>query len=284
MVRRKPRRKPLGTIWEISDELWRRIEPILLEFWPKKLTGRKVANWRKMLNAIIFRMPSGCQWDQLPERYGPKSTVHDWFQRWAAAGIFERIWAVLVAECDELGGVQWEWQPADAMLGKARFRGEKDGQESHRPRKKGHQKEHGGRWRRWTAGGGDRRGELLERRLLAATIESIVVERPEPTKDEPQHMPLDKAYDNPTGEGAETAAGYTPHIRRIGKEKKGCDRSQGHKPRRWVVERTFAWLSKCRGILVRYEKKDINYLALIHWLAYCSGIAGSTAWVDVRQM
>ena len=159
MVRRKPRRKPLGTIWEISDELWRRIEPILLEFWPKKPTGRKVANWRKMLNAIIFRMRSGCQWDQLPERYGPKSTVHDWFQRWAAAGIFERIWAVLVAECDELGGVQWEWQPADAMLGKARFGGEKDGQESHRPRKKGHQKEPGDRWRRWTAGGGDRRGE-----------------------------------------------------------------------------------------------------------------------------
>ena len=159
MVRRKPRRKPLGTIWEISDELWRRIEPILLEFWPKKPTGRKVANWRKMLNAIIFRMRSGCQWDQLPERYGPKSTVHDWFQRWAAAGIFERIWAVLVAECDELGGVQWEWQPADAMLGKARFGGEKDRQESHRPRKKGHQKEPGDRWRRWTAGGGDRRGE-----------------------------------------------------------------------------------------------------------------------------
>ena len=72
---------------------------------------------------------------------------------------------------------------------------------------------------------------VLERRLLAATIESIVVERPEPTKDEPQHMPLDKAYDNPTGEGAATAAGYTPHIRRIGEEKKGCDRSQGHKPR-----------------------------------------------------
>ena len=37
--------------------------------------------------------------------------------------------------------------------------GGKDGQESHRPRKKGHQKEHGDRWRRWTAGGGDRRGE-----------------------------------------------------------------------------------------------------------------------------
>ena len=110
-----------------------------------------------------------------------------------------------------------------------------------------------------------------------------MVERPEPTEDEPQHMPLDKAYDNPTGEGAATAAGYTAHIRRIGEEKKGCDRSQGHKPRRWVVERTFAWLWKCRGILVRYDKKDINYLG-----ADSAGLrivlvsAGSTAWVDVR--
>ena len=56
MVCRKPRRKPLGTIWQISDELWQRIEPILKEFWPKKPTGRRVANWRKMLNAIIFRI------------------------------------------------------------------------------------------------------------------------------------------------------------------------------------------------------------------------------------
>ena len=174
-----------------------------------------------------------------------KSTVHDWFQRWAAAGIFERIWAVLVAECDELGGVQWEWQPADAMLGKARFGGKKTGKNP--TDRGGHQKEHGDRWRRWTAGGGDRRGERAGTEAPGATIESIVVERPEPTKDEPQHMPLDKAYDNPTGEGAATAAGYTPHIRRIGEEKKGCDRSQGHKPRRWVVERTFAGCRSAAG-------------------------------------
>ena len=39
MVRREPRRKPLGTIWEISDELWRRIEPILLQFGPRNRLG-----------------------------------------------------------------------------------------------------------------------------------------------------------------------------------------------------------------------------------------------------
>jgi putative transposase len=103
---------------------------------------------------------------------------------------------------------------------------------------------------------------VVEQKLLKTTIEAVVVERPDPCERE-QHLCLDKAFDNPNGRDAATEAGYTPHIRRIGEEKKGCDRSKGHKPRRWVVERTFAWLSKCRGILVRYDKKDTNYLGLI---------------------
>ena len=48
-----------------------------------------------------------------------------------------------------------------------------------------------------------------------------------------------------------------------GEEKRSRAPSNGHKPRRWVVERTLAWLCKCRGILVRYDKKDKNYLGLI---------------------
>ena len=150
MTRTKPQPKPLPTIWEIPDELWRRIEPILKEFWPRRATGRHVANWRKMLNGILFRMRSGCQWDQLPERFGPKRTVHDWFQRWVQGGIFEKIWAVLVQECDGLDGVDWQWQSADAMLGKARFGGEKDGQESHRSRQEGDRRP--GRCGGWCSG------------------------------------------------------------------------------------------------------------------------------------
>src|SRR3954471_22766306 len=159
MARRKRRRHPLGTIWEIPDELWQRIEPILKEYWPKKPTGRRVANWRKMLNGIIFRMRTGCQWDQLPEKFGPKSTVHGWFQRWCEGGVMQRIWAVLVEDCDELGAVDWQWQSADAWLGKARFGGEKDGQEPHRSRQDGHQEVAGGRRPGGPAGGGDRRGQ-----------------------------------------------------------------------------------------------------------------------------
>jgi putative transposase len=103
---------------------------------------------------------------------------------------------------------------------------------------------------------------VVEQRLLKETIEAIVVERPDPDEVE-QNLNLDKSYDNPRSREAAAGGGYVPHIRRIGEEKKACDRSQGHKPRRWVVERAFAWLSKCRGILVRYEKKDVNYLGLI---------------------
>lgn len=123
--RRKRRRKrePLGVIWEVPDALWEKIAPILSEFWPKKATGRPVAEWRKMLNAIIFRMRSGCQWGQLPEKFGPKSTVHDWFQRWNKAGIMAKIMAALVEQCEEAGGVGWEWQSADGALAKARFGG-----------------------------------------------------------------------------------------------------------------------------------------------------------------
>lgn len=55
--------------------------------------------------------------------------------------------------------------------------------------------------------------------LLAATLEAIVVERPEPTEEEPQHLCLDKGYDTPTGREAVAAQHSVPHIRRSGQEK-----------------------------------------------------------------
>ena len=100
-------------------------------------------------------------------------------------------------------------------------------------------------------------------KLLAATLEAVVVERLVPTEEAPQHLCLDKAYDNPTGWEAVAAHDYMAHIRRIGEEKLDAQGEKRYPARRWVVERTLAWLSKCRAILVRYDKKASNYLALI---------------------
>lgn len=100
-------------------------------------------------------------------------------------------------------------------------------------------------------------------KLLAQTLDALVVERPMSTPEAPQHLCLDKGYDNPTGHQTVTTHNYMPHIRRIGTEKLAPDGEKRYPARRWVVERTLAWLSKCRALLVRYDKKAANFLALL---------------------
>jgi putative transposase len=102
-----------------------------------------------------------------------------------------------------------------------------------------------------------------DQKLLRETIEAVVIERPEPTAEQPQHLCLDAGYDNPTGREAAAAGKYTPHIVPVRKENRSKARKRGRKARRWVVERTLAWLCKCRAILVRYDKKDENFLGLL---------------------
>ena len=99
--------------------------------------------------------------------------------------------------------------------------------------------------------------------LLRETIEAIVVERPEPTAEAPQHLCLDADYDNPKGREAAAAGQYTPPSVPVRQEQRSQTHTQGAKPRRWVVERTLAWLCTCRAILVRYDKKDENFLGIV---------------------
>lgn len=113
--------RPIPTIWRVPDELWEKIEPILAEYDPPKKTGRRRIDQRAALDAIIFRMRSGCQWNRLPEEFPDDSSVHRTFQRWVELGLLDRIWAASIEECKELGGVDWEWQAADTAMGKARF-------------------------------------------------------------------------------------------------------------------------------------------------------------------
>ena len=104
-------------------------------------------------------------------------------------------------------------------------------------------------------------------KLLAATLEAIVVERPQPTAEHPQHLCLDMGYDNPTGRHA---VAHPPlraaHLAASAKEKLDSATGEQRFPaRRWVVERTLAWLSKCRALLVRYDKHSANFLGLLQF-------------------
>jgi putative transposase len=97
--------------------------------------------------------------------------------------------------------------------------------------------------------------------VLDATINAVVLERPPIEASYEQHRCLDKGDDNEHGWEVCLDHEYVPHIALIHNERP--PRPHTHKPRRWVVERTLAWLSKCRDILIRWEKKSANDLGLL---------------------
>ena len=213
------KKKALPTIWEVSDELWKRIEPLILELDPPKETGRPRTNSRSVIDAIIFRIRTGCQWNHIPRVYGDDATIHRTFQRWVGLGLFPHIWAFLIEECDELGLLDWEWQAADGSMGKARLGGDQIGPNPTDRAKNGSKKSiltdrQGGPLSIVVAG-----ANVHDTKLLEKTIESIIVQRPIPTIEKPQNLCLDKGYDNPTGKAAVEKHGYSGHIRRIGEEK-----------------------------------------------------------------
>jgi len=122
------KRKEIPTIWEVPDSLWQKIEYVLKERDPPKVEGRRRANQRAILNGIIFRLRSGCQWNRLPSCFGDDSTIHRTFQKWVELGVLARVWEMLVAECTELNAVNWEWQAADTAFAKARLGGMPSGE------------------------------------------------------------------------------------------------------------------------------------------------------------
>jgi transposase len=104
-------------------------------------------------------------------------------------------------------------------------------------------------------------------KLVEATLESIPVERPEPTPATPQHLCADKGYDFPSVRTLVETWGYTAHI--PAKKAKGAtpakrEKIPGYRARRWVVERTHSWMNRFRRLLIRWEKKVPNYKAFLH--------------------
>jgi putative transposase len=99
--------------------------------------------------------------------------------------------------------------------------------------------------------------------LLQDALEAVIVEPPNPYTGLTQHLCLDKAFSGAPSDATARVFGYEPHVRQIGEEKKDAKGRNRRKARRWVVERTIGWLNRCRGILIRYEKKAENYLAVV---------------------
>lgn len=112
--------KPLPTLWNVPDPLWELIAKVLTVYDPPAKTGRKRSDERLAFDGAIYRMRTGCQWNHLPDQFGDSSSVYRAFVRWEKKAIFDILWAILLTKCDDLQGVDWQWQSADGCLGKAR--------------------------------------------------------------------------------------------------------------------------------------------------------------------
>ena len=113
--------------WEISDEFWAAVEPLLpvrkrpdgRPYQRKPGGGRKPMPSRQIFAAIVYVLRTGCQWKALPKEFGSASAIHKHFQDWHQAGFFVELWRAGLAEYDAMEGIAWDWQSIDGAMGKA---------------------------------------------------------------------------------------------------------------------------------------------------------------------
>jgi putative transposase len=116
-------------------------------------------------------------------------------------------------------------------------------------------------------------------KLARQTIDGVPVARPEPTRHKPQGMCLDKGYDYLEVWELLEEFGFTAHVAVNDPDAAPVKRGAGRKARRWVVERTHSWMNRFRGVLTRWAKKPLNYLAQLHLVCAvityrCAGLFG----------
>jgi putative transposase len=268
---RKRQRTPNNrttTGYRVSDELWAMLQQLL----PVHVNTHRFGGGRprvpdcRCADAIFYVLRTGCQWQALDQtELCAHSTAHARFQEWVEAGVFLKLWQAGVEQFDELCGIDWDWLSMDGVMVKAPLGGEKTGPN---PTDRG---KSGVKRSVLTEGHGVPIGIVIEganrhdMKLLRPTIESIMIELPEPTEAHPQGMCLDKGYDSQEVRDILHEFGFTAHIRTRGEEAKAIKREDGFKARRWVVERAHSWMNRFRRLLVRWDKKPQNYLAFLHF-------------------
>ncbi|MGH7162831.1 MAG: IS5 family transposase [Planctomycetota bacterium] len=257
-------RREIADTFRIPDELWERVQLFLPRF-PRQKTGRPRLEPRKVVDGIFYILRTGCQWKAAPSEFGSGSTLHDYFQKFVARGFFRDLWEAGLFEYESLKGIKWDWQSIDGAMTKAPLGGKKTGPNPTDRAKSGTKRS------LLTDGAGVPLSVVVDganthdKRLVERTLEEIVAPRPRPSRSDPQHFCGDKGYDYPDTRELVEEYGYTLHIKSRGDEARDLRAVPRYRARRWVVERTHSWLNRFRRLLIRWEKKADNFLAMLHF-------------------
>jgi transposase len=138
----KPRTVPrVRRTRRTPDALWAEIEPLLpaRKAHPLGCHNPRVDD-RRAMDAIFFRLRTGCQWNALSATgLCSSSSAHRRFQKWRAAGVFLELWRRGLTEYDALKGINRSWLAADGAMTKAPFGGENHRAQPDGSRQAGHE-------------------------------------------------------------------------------------------------------------------------------------------------
>jgi transposase len=238
----------------LTDEQWALVEPLI----PVYLGGRpRKTSLRDVLDAIFYVVRTGCQWRYLPKDFPPKSTVWGYFDEWRQNGTLERIHDALR---DQVRRKEKPRRPRhtaslDSQSVDTSSGGEATGRDN--------AKNVDGRKRHIVV---DSLGLLLAVLVTAADVDDGVAapEVLEQLEVQPvsklRCVYVDTKYHNHALYGwVDENAWYELEVVRRPKGSKGWVKL----PIRWMVERTFAWLNKCRRLSVDREKTTLSAEAMI---------------------
>jgi transposase len=93
---------------DLTDAQWARLEPLLLQGRVQRHGGGRPRKHelRRVIDALLYVVKTGCQWRQLPANFPPWKAVHEQFRRWRDAGLWERVGQALREEGRRTAGRQ----------------------------------------------------------------------------------------------------------------------------------------------------------------------------------